>query len=161
MMPQLLERVRETLAVDTVAVLLLDEDTQELVARAAKGIEEEVEQGVRIPLGRGFAGRVAAERRPIVIPDIDHADVLNPILRDKGIRSLLGVPLLVEGRVLGVLHIGSLTPREFTAHDTDLLQLAADRAALAIDHARLYENERAARERAERNAEMLQAVQRV
>ena len=71
----------------------------ELHARAAKGIEEEVEQGVRIPLGRGFAGRIAAERRAVIIADVDHADILNPILREKGIRSLLGVPLLVEGNV--------------------------------------------------------------
>ena len=80
-----------------------------LRARAAKGIEEEVQQGVRIPVGRGFAGRIAAERGPITIDDVDHADILNPILREKGIRSLLGVPLLVEGRVLGVLHVGTLT----------------------------------------------------
>ena len=66
------------------------------------------------PSAAGFAGRIAAERRPIFIPDVDHADILNPILREKGIRSLLGVPLLVEGRVIGVLHVGSLTPREFT-----------------------------------------------
>jgi anti-sigma regulatory factor (Ser/Thr protein kinase) len=115
-----------------------------LRARAAKGIEEEVEQGVTIPVGGGFAGRVAAERRPIFIPDLDHADILNPILREKGIRSLLGVPLLVEGRVIGVLHVGSLTPREFTDEDLQLLQLAADRAAPAIENARLYEQRRVA-----------------
>ena len=69
-----------------------------LRARAAKGIEEEVEQGVRIPVGRGFAGRIAAERGRSSIDDVDHADIVNPILREKGIRSLLGVPLLVEGR---------------------------------------------------------------
>jgi GAF domain-containing protein/anti-sigma regulatory factor (Ser/Thr protein kinase) len=161
LLAELLDRIAEILHADTAAILLLDEEAGVVVARAAKGIEEEVEQGVRIPLGRGFAGRVAAERRPIFLPDVDHADVLNPILRQKGIRSLLGVPLLVEGRVLGVLHVGSLTPREFTDSDRDLLQLAADRAALAIDHARLYEDERAARERAERAAEILAAVQRV
>jgi GAF domain-containing protein len=138
----LLERIAEVLRTDTAAVLLLDEATGELVARAAKGIEEEVEQGVRIPLGKGFAGRIAAERRAVTIDDVDHADILNPILREKGIRSLLGVPLLVEGRVLGVLHVGTLTPRKFTEHDRDLLQLAADRAALAIEHAQLYEERR-------------------
>jgi serine phosphatase RsbU (regulator of sigma subunit)/anti-sigma regulatory factor (Ser/Thr protein kinase) len=144
LLAELLERITEVLHSDTAAFLLLDEDAQMLHARAAKGIEEEVEQGVRIPVGRGFAGRVAAERRAIVIPDVDRADVLNPILREKGIRSLLGVPLLVEGRVIGVLHVGTLTPRDFTPADRDLLQLAADRAALAIDHAELYEQRRLA-----------------
>ena len=62
-----------------------------LVARAARGLEEEVRQGVQVPLARGFAGRVAAEGRPIVIEDLEHAEVVNPILRQKGIRSMLGV----------------------------------------------------------------------
>src|SRR5205823_6067553 len=145
----LLLRTRELLDVDTCAVLLLDEEAQELVARAAVGIEEEVERGVRIPLGRGFAGRVAAERRPIVLDDVDHADVLNPILREKGIKSLLGVPLLVGGEAIGVLHVGVLQPRAFVADDIELLQFAADRAALAIEHARAFEAERRARERLE------------
>jgi serine phosphatase RsbU (regulator of sigma subunit)/anti-sigma regulatory factor (Ser/Thr protein kinase) len=161
LLAELLDRVTEILHTDTAAFLLLEEEAGVVAARAAKGIEEEVEQGVRIPLGRGFAGRIAADRHPIIIPDVDHGDILNPILREKGIKSLLGVPLLVEGRVLGVLHVGTLSPREFTEHDVDLLQLAADRAALAIDHARLYEDERAARERAERTADMLRSVQRV
>jgi serine phosphatase RsbU (regulator of sigma subunit)/anti-sigma regulatory factor (Ser/Thr protein kinase) len=139
---ELLDRIAEIVHSDTAAFLLLDEAANELVARAAKGIEEEVEQGVRIPLGRGFAGRIAAERRPVTIPDVDHGDILNPILREKGIRSLLGVPLVVEGRVTGVLHVGTLTPRDFTADDRNLLQLAADRAATAIEHARLFEQRR-------------------
>jgi len=138
----LLGRIAEALASDTCAFLLLDERTNELIARAAKGIEEEVEQGVRIPVGKGFAGRIAAERRPVIIEDVDHADVLNPILRQKGIKSLLGVPLLVHGDVLGVLHVGSLTKRIFTRDDAELLQLAADRAAHAIEHSRLYEEEK-------------------
>jgi serine phosphatase RsbU (regulator of sigma subunit)/anti-sigma regulatory factor (Ser/Thr protein kinase) len=135
----LLDRVSRAMGTDTAAILMLDEPRGVLRARAAKGIEEEVEQGVTIPLGRGFAGRIAAERRAIFIEDVDHADILNPILREKGIRSILGVPLLVEGRVLGVLHVGSLTPRAFDENDRELLQLAADRAALAIDHAILFE----------------------
>ena len=145
----LLERTREILEVDTCAILLLDEETDELVARAALGIEEEVEQGVRIPVGGGFAGRIAAEKRPVILDDVDHAHVLNPILREKGIKSMLGVPLVVEGEVRGVLHVGSLVLRTFEEDEVDLLQLVADRAALAIEHARLFEAERAARERIE------------
>jgi anti-sigma regulatory factor (Ser/Thr protein kinase)/putative methionine-R-sulfoxide reductase with GAF domain len=135
---ELLVRVRDALAVDTVAILLLDRDTGQLVARAAKGIEEEVEQGVRIPIGRGFAGRIAAERVAIFIADVDHADILNPILREKGIASLLGIPLIVEGDLIGVLHVGSLTPRAFGRQDLAVLQVAAARAAPGIERARLF-----------------------
>jgi serine phosphatase RsbU (regulator of sigma subunit)/anti-sigma regulatory factor (Ser/Thr protein kinase) len=134
---ELLDRIQEALSVDTVAILLLDEEAQQLVARAAKGIEEEVERGVRIPIGRGFAGRIASERVAIFIADVDHADILNPILREKGIRSLLGVPLVVQGNLIGVLHVGSLTPREFGSGDLAVLQLAAARAAPAIERASL------------------------
>jgi signal transduction histidine kinase len=145
----LLERTRQILEVDTCAILLLDEDTNELVARAALGIEEEVEQGVRVPVGGGFAGRIAAEKRPVILDDVDHAHVLNPLLREKGIKSMLGVPLVVEGEVRGVLHVGSLVPRAFIEGEVELLQLVGDRAALAIEHARLFEAERSARVRIE------------
>ena len=139
LLDELLDRIRDALEADTCAVLLLDEPKRELVARAAKGIEEEVEQGVRIPLGKGFAGRVAAERRPVVIPDVDHSEVLNPILSEKGIRSLLGVPLLSRERVLGVLHIGTLEFREFTEDDIELLTLVAARVAVALERSLIHE----------------------
>src|ERR1700742_2517832 len=103
----LLDRVRAILDADTAAVLLLDSTRRQLIAAAASGLEEEVSQGVRIPVGRGFAGRIAAERRPVILDRVDHDTVLNPLLLDKGIRSLAGVPLLAQGVVLGVLHVGT------------------------------------------------------
>jgi phosphoserine phosphatase RsbU/P len=129
---QLLDRVKGILQADTAAVLLLDASSGTLIATAAAGLEDEVSQGVRIPLGKGFAGRIAADRRPVIIDHVDHTTVLNPILLDKGIRSMVGVPLIAADRVLGVLHLGSLTPRRFTHQDAELLQLAADRAAVAV-----------------------------
>jgi signal transduction histidine kinase len=146
---ELLVRIRDALEADTVAVLFHDDERNELVARAAVGLEEEVERGVRIPIDGGFAGRVAGERRPIIVEDVDRAEILNPILREKGIKSLLGVPLVVEGQLLGVVHVGTLSPRAFSPEDVELLQLAADRAAIAIAHARLFERERQARARLE------------
>ena len=128
----LVERVREVLRADTAAVLLLDHSARQLIATAASGIEEEVRQGVRVPLGTGFAGRVAASHEPVILTRVDHTTVRNPLLVDRGIRSLLGVPLLVGGRVIGVLHVGSLSGRPFEQQDAELLQLAADRAALAL-----------------------------
>ena len=135
-LPVLLDRARGILRADTAALLLLDSPAGQLVAVAAAGLEEEVRQGVRIPVGQGFAGRVAASGRPVILTHVDHTTVLNPILMDKGIRSLLGVPLMANGKVIGVLHVGSLTPRGFTSDDATLLQLAADRAALAVQSLR-------------------------
>ena len=149
LLAEMLNRVRDAMVVDTVAILLLESEGEELVAWAAKGLEEEVELGVHIPVGAGFAGQVAAQKSPIRIDDLDQAKVLNPLLRRKGIRSLLGVPLLVQGRVIGVMHVGKFTQYRFTEDDTRLLQLVADRVALAIDNARLFEEERAARREAE------------
>ena len=131
-LPELLDRTKGILRADTAALLLLDRASGELIAVAARGLEEEVRQGVRLPLGRGFAGRIAADRRPVIIDRVDHTTVLNPILMSKGIRSMLGVPLMVGGTVIGVLHVGSLTHRQFTAADAEILQLAADRAASVV-----------------------------
>jgi signal transduction histidine kinase len=139
LLDELLDRIRGVLETNTCAVLLLDKDTNELVARAAKGLEEEVERGLRIPVGKGFAGRIVAERRSILLPDVDHADVLNPLLREKGIKTLLGAPLVVDGELLGVIHVGTLTPRDFTPSDIELLELVAERVAVALQRAMVHQ----------------------
>jgi serine phosphatase RsbU (regulator of sigma subunit) len=144
LLAELLARVKEILDADTVAVLLLDSSGRQLIATAASGLEEEVRQGVQIPVGQGFAGRIAAGRRPVILDHVDHGNVLNPILLDKGIQSLVGVPLLVHGAVIGVLHVGTVRNRVFTADDAALLQLAADRAALAVQSLRSREDRAAA-----------------
>jgi len=138
LLDELLARLQELLDVDTAATLLLDESGQFLSPVASRGLEEEVRHGVRIPFGRGFAGRVAAEARPIAIAEVTPSNVINPILLRKKVRSLLGVPLLVGDTVLGVLHVGTLRPRAFSDEDIAVLQLAADRAAGAINARRSY-----------------------
>ncbi|ASW56130.1 PP2C family protein-serine/threonine phosphatase [Plantactinospora sp. KBS50] len=128
---ELLDRVRDLLRVDTAVILLLDARAQQLVATAARGLEEEVRQGFRLSVGRGFAGRVALTRRPLIIPNVTASDVVNPILLEAGIRSLLGVPIIARGDLIGVLHVGTLRPRRFTPDDVRLLELVADRISLA------------------------------
>jgi serine phosphatase RsbU (regulator of sigma subunit)/anti-sigma regulatory factor (Ser/Thr protein kinase) len=142
----LLDRTTEILHADTAAILLIEDDGDMLAARAAMGLEEEVTRGFRLPVGAGFAGRIAATRGPIVVEDVERSEieVVNPLLIEKGLRSLLGVPLMVEGELIGVLHIGVLSRRAFSAEDVELLQLVADRAALAIERDRLYEQHRVA-----------------
>ena len=136
---ELLDRVVGILKVDTSAILLVEDDGRTLAARAAKGLEEEVRRGFRLPIGRGFAGRVAATREPVVISDLKTSTLqpVNPLFGEKSVRSLLGVPLIVEGRVIGVLHVGSLTQRDFDDADVQLLQLVADRIGLSIERSRL------------------------
>lgn len=136
LLADLLDRVRELLEVDTATVLLLDSSSEELVATAARGIEATVRQGIRVPVGKGFAGRIAAEKRPVIIERIDHTNVLYPLLHEHGICSLLGVPLLSGETVIGVLHVGTLTPRQFTGEDASLLQIAAERIVFATQSRR-------------------------
>ena len=140
---ELLERVRGILEADTAAVLLLDKAAGDLVARAACGIEEEVRQGVRVPVGIGFAGRIARTREPVRLDRVDATTVANPILWEKGIRVMLGVPLMVADEVIGVLHVGRLEDLPFETADTELLQIVAERLAGAVQ-ARQLAVERAA-----------------
>lgn len=128
---ELLERLRDLMGVDTAAALVVDPSGQYLVPVAAVGVEE-VRRGVRIPVGKGFAGRIVIERRPQTLDRIDASTVLNPALWESGIQSLLGVPIVGSGSVTGVLHVGTLRPHRFTEEETNLLQMVADRAALAI-----------------------------
>jgi FixJ family two-component response regulator/anti-sigma regulatory factor (Ser/Thr protein kinase)/putative methionine-R-sulfoxide reductase with GAF domain len=123
---ELLEHVSEMLNADTAAILLLDEERGVLELSAAKGLEEAVKARVTIPVGSGIAGRIVSERRSIVIDDVQSADVVSPVVRER-VKSLVGVPLMADRRIVGVMHVGTTQPRHFTAEDTVVLQLAADR----------------------------------
>ncbi|SDZ35955.1 GAF domain-containing protein [Amycolatopsis xylanica] len=129
----LLSRVQELLTVDTVTVLLTDPAGGHLVARATRGLDEEVLQGVRVPVGAGFAGRVAQRREALQITHVDESTVINPLLWKRGLRAMLGVPMVTGGSLVGVLHIGSLTDRRFSDDEVELLHLIADRLAAGVD----------------------------
>lgn len=142
------ERIREILTVDTVAIVLLTNDGQELHVVATVGLPRATE--LRFPATSGLAARVLRERRAVVVDDLSQVELAHPLLRDRGVKSLVGCPLRIDGQAIGVLHAGTLVPRRFTDDEATLLQLIADRVAIAIDRARLYEKERAAREEAQR-----------
>jgi PAS domain S-box-containing protein len=113
---EVLVRVRDTLAGDTAVILLRgwqEEDNEVLHARAAVGIDAQVLRRVRVRIGEGFAGRIAATRKPLILDDVDYTEVVSPYLREKGIRSLVGVPLQTEGGLLGVLNVGSVQRGKF------------------------------------------------
>src|SRR5947207_10165391 len=144
---ELLVRVQRILAADTAAILLLDGDV--LVERAATGLEEADTRDIRIPVGAGFVGRVAAEKRPVVIEQVDRAQLAHPVLCQSRTASLCAAPIPSEGRGLAVLHVAPLQPRHFRRDDAQLLQVVADRIGLGIEYSRLYEEECRARARSE------------
>lgn len=143
---EMLTRAQDLLGGDAAAILLVTADGKYLAGRIALGIEEEAT--VRVPMGSGIAGRIAASRQPLVVDDLSKQEVVSSILIEN-VCSLVGVPLMVDDRVIGVIHVDTRETHRFTAADVNLLQLAADRMAMAIERARLYEREQRARLEAE------------
>jgi PAS domain S-box-containing protein len=154
---ELLDRIREVMAVDAATILLLSEDRQFLTVHASRGLEEAVAAQLRIPFGKGVSGKIAASQKPLIVDDLSKAEVAGPFLREN-IYSLVGVPLLVKERVIGVIHVGTVQPHCFTQDDVQLLEMVAYRIALAIDHARLFQAEQHARAEAAARASQLEAT---
>jgi PAS domain S-box-containing protein len=136
----LVTRVRGVLDADAAAIYLAEEG-ERLALRAASGGTPGSLEVEPFAFGEGLPGRVAQEREPLLAQDPAPEELALAHLRELEIDSLIGVPLLAEGEVGGVLVVCAAAPRHFTSDDLNLLRLAADRVALAIDHARVYERE--------------------
>jgi PAS domain S-box-containing protein len=145
MLSELLRRLRQELRGDTAAVLLLAPDEGVLIPFAADGLEAELPANVRVPLGRGIAGRVAQSGKPVVIDDIRMVEVVAPVLAEQ-MMSLAAVPVHSGDDVIGVVHVASRTPRRFTDADTRLLEIVAERMSGVLSRTRLFQAERRARE---------------
>ena len=139
LLTELLRRVCEALAEDAAALLLVDSPLGTPVLRAAYGFEPSGENGTLSP-GVGLAAQVIRERRPVALLEAEVSSVRLTALRHMG--SVAGAPLLVNSRVSGVLEVGRRKPIPHDADDLALLQLAAERTALAVEHARVFERER-------------------
>ena len=135
---ELLDRIRTILGADRAVLLLREND--DLLVHTALGLEDEVAREVRVPIGQGIAGRIAAQAAPLVVEDVPAANPVSSYLRERA-RSLAGVPLIREGEVFGVLHVSTDVRRRFTADEVKLLELVASRAALAINQTQVYERE--------------------
>lgn len=156
-----LSAIAASLHVDAAGVLLASEDGSELIARAASGLVQEVDLGVRIPAGRGFAGRILASAEPLIVNDLENFEVVSPVLRASELKSMVGVPLLSRGKVVGVMHAGSKTGNRFATRDLEMLELLSYPIATAIERVRLFETERELRETAEVTMRRLAALQQI
>ena len=141
LLSELLNRVSRVLEVERAAILLRDEDRDCLTVRAARGGGAGSAFSRRVAAGEGIAGRATQEKRPVFVDDLQARSDIESVVWEDSVRSVLAVPLLVDGgRVIGVLQVGTSEGRTFTSDDAQLLQLAADRLAVAIDRARLNEH---------------------
>ena len=142
---ELLARIAEVLEVDSTAMVLRDDEAEEepgyVRVQAAEGVDVPVRRTPFAPAADGLVQRVASERRATIVDDVARAPELGADVTGQAATSLLAVPLVLEDSVMGALIVGTLFARSFTEADASLLQVAADRAALAIERARLFERE--------------------
>jgi PAS domain S-box-containing protein len=142
----LVERVREVFSADVVRILLRDHDDAEIFrVGAVSGLD--TEPGTKVEIG-GALEEVVQFARPMTLQELPPG-TLDPDIEAAKTTSLMASPLLVKGVVAGSVEVGSRGARRFTLEDERLLMLMADRAGLAIEHARAYERELS-------NVEMLQ-----
>ena len=113
--------------------------------RGAHGLDEDLGEVIRaapIRLGEGVAGRAAAQRAPVQVADVRQGtyDVarVRAVFERHGYRSLLGVPLLFEHQIVGVLAVWGREAEPFAQDIVDLLQTLASQSVLAIQNARLF-----------------------
>jgi len=156
----LLERLKAVLAVDVLTLFLPTEDGRSLRLRAFLGLGDEL-AGTVIPMGEGVTGRVAATGTPMLVADLPMTRMQTAAAAGARLRAVACVPLRVEGRIIGTLGVGSEMPSYFGQADLELLQLVADRAALAIERTRLLEAEARARAAAERTVDRLSRLQAI
>jgi GAF domain-containing protein len=146
LLDELLSRLCRVMDADVAQFLLVEDAALHVVA--TYGVPMDRVRELRIPVGSGFAGTVAATASPAIISDTSELEQFGATWIELGVRALVGVPLVVEGRVLGAAVVGSRSGRTFGDHDIGLLTAAADRAAWAVEQGLLIAAQRAARDSA-------------
>lgn len=133
-------QIKRLIDYEIFAVLLPEHGTNQLYFRFAIGHRPEVVEHWRIPMDEGIIGAAATTGHPVRVADVlNDPRYLNAI---DGVRSELAVPLIVRGRVIGVLDIESSQPDYFTPDQQNVLALVASRIGTAIENARLFESTR-------------------
>jgi signal transduction histidine kinase/putative methionine-R-sulfoxide reductase with GAF domain len=155
----LVDLANDGLRADKTSVLVWDEQHTRLVPGATYGFQPESVAKMSHPPGVGVTSLVAMTGQPVVVPDAT-ADqrVAHRITDPENIRSLMHVPITVGGEVFGVFGVNYCEPHQFTASELRLLQGLAQRAALAIENARLYGEAQQRLAEIERRREVAEAL---
>jgi signal transduction histidine kinase/putative methionine-R-sulfoxide reductase with GAF domain len=146
----IMERINAVLKVEAGSLLVIDDETGELVFQIALGEKAEGVKPFRLPIGQGIAGHVAQSGEPLMISDVQkdrrhykEVDITTDFLT----RSILCVPMIFKGKVIGVIEIMNKLEGDFTENDLTLLNSIATYSAIAIENARLHQSVLAERDR--------------
>ncbi|MEU4107488.1 GAF domain-containing protein [Streptomyces sp. NPDC027717] len=151
-LPSIVREAHELIGSDFVYLSLLDTDG-DLTLSASAGTISPQFSSARMPAGAGLGGSVIEARAPVWVSDYRQADGFHRhrdfdlLVAREGLVALLGVPLLVGDRVIGVLFAADRTERPFEKDEVALLSAFADHAAIALNNARLYDESRVALQR--------------
>jgi signal transduction histidine kinase len=142
LLKSIMERTTEALRSEACTLMLLDERTQELVFEIPVGEAENALRQLRMPLSQGICGWVARNAQPAIVNE-PHADSRFHTSVDQSsgfvTRNALAVPLIMRGRVRGVVEVlNKLGNEPYSPHDVQLLTTLAGQAAVALDNAQLY-----------------------
>jgi signal transduction histidine kinase len=146
----IIERINAVLKVEAGSLLLIDDETGELVFQIALGEKAEGVKPFRLPMGQGIVGHVAQSGEPLMISDAQkdrrHYKAVD-VATDFLTKSILCVPMTIKGEVIGVIEIMNKLEGDFTESDLTLLSSIATYAAIAIENAQLHQSVLAERDR--------------
>jgi signal transduction histidine kinase/GAF domain-containing protein len=118
-------------------LFLLDEEAQWLEIKAAAGVKPQWRQAAKLRVGEGIAGQVALTGQAVYIPDTHQEQGF--VVFDPEVRSILAVPMISQGQIIGTLNVDDNRPDAFSPDLEQLLTIAATQAAVAITNASLFE----------------------
>jgi GAF domain-containing protein/HAMP domain-containing protein len=155
----------DILQADKSSVLVWDEERERLVMRVARGFAPRVLHQLNFARGAGITGHVFVTGEPVIVEDLvsdprckgEPAQVLR-VLGTQGIRSLMHLPIQVDGEIFGIFNVNWTEPHAFGSHEQRIFLALAQRAALAIENARLLDAERRQRQEATLLAEMAKLI---
>ncbi|HET8821128.1 MAG TPA: SpoIIE family protein phosphatase [Thermoleophilaceae bacterium] len=142
LLDELLGRLVHVFGADHGAILLRENDGPRLELRAARGVPPDVSPESYRSVAHRLAGRLALSRGPVGLEQADASGAVRLLLASLDMNSVLGVPLVLDRQLLGVLFVGTRDVRRFSEDDSALLKLVGDRVALAVDRASRFEQER-------------------
>lgn len=126
------------------SITMFDEKAGEMTLAAAKGFSKNFQRRMRWKLRRsGLTSSILNQTNPLVIFDVhNYPNFDNPVMLKEGVASLMAVPLISEGKIMGILYVDDFKPRNFTPRETSILALLSKIAAMALDKTKLLERAR-------------------